>query len=76
MFIVNKTAENTEPYKKYRPWEIAGFLYYFSKHMLQNAHSIIFFSSNASFYTDVPTSVGIQILDLFAFLYLPVYSLD
>lgn len=35
-----------------------------------------FSSSNASFYTDVPTSVGIQILDLFAFLYLPAYSLD
>lgn len=45
--------------------------------MLQNVHSIFFFfSSNASFYTDGPTSVGIQILDLFAFLYLPVYSLD
>lgn len=75
MFIVNKTAENTEPYKKDRPWGNGCIFYYFSKHMLQNTQ-YSFSSSNASFYTDVPTSVGIQILDLFAFLYLPAYSLD
>lgn len=59
---------------------MAVFLSYLSKHMLQNASSIFFyFSFNASFYTDVPTSVGIQILDLFylfIYLYISAYSLD
>lgn len=43
MFIVNKTAENTEPYKKDRPWGNGCIFYYFSKHMLQNTYSIFFF---------------------------------